>query len=101
MVDSGAAATGMATAEATMAVLVKNVFENASRLRGHIGKYTDAAKDKSGEGAACDPFVSGDDDARSGEPVTQPSRLDPRNPYEVPDPEEPIEYGPPATPYGQ
>jgi hypothetical protein len=103
VIDSGAAGTGVATCEATMAVLVKNVFENASRLRGHIDKYTEAAtEDSSGEGTACDPFVwVHDDPRRESEPVIPPKRLDPRNPYEVPDPEEPIEHGPPATPYGR
>jgi hypothetical protein len=105
VIDGGAAATGVATAEATTAILVKNVFENAARLREHIVKYNDAGvRDSSGEGTACDPFIQAQRPENSEEPpqpVIPPSSSLPDTTYTVPAPEEPIEHGPPATPYGQ
>lgn len=101
VLDGAAAAAGVATAEATMAILVKNALENAARVRGHIDKYSKAAiEDSSGEGSACDPFPV-DPEGLGKPPIIPPSRLDPRITYEVPAPEEPIEYGPPATPFGK
>jgi hypothetical protein len=105
VVDGGAAATGVATAEATMAVLVKNAFENAARIREHIDKYSRAASDDtSGEGGACDPFPAPPDVADPDHPtrrVVPPTRSLPDSRYTVPAPEEPIEFGPPAAPYGR
>lgn len=94
--DTAAAAAALATTDATMWILAENSVENALRIRRHIDKYETAAGDKSGDKeGACDAFVPPLEDQSN-----LPSRLNPGTPYTVPEPEEPPEYGPPATPYG-
>jgi hypothetical protein len=94
--DTVAAAGALATTDATMWILVKNSVENALEVHDWIAKYDGAAQDTSGDGGICGTFVDPDVDIGSG---TRPTRLDPEQPYTVPSPEDPIEYGPPLTPY--
>lgn len=111
--DCTAAAGALDVSGATMAVLVKNSVENATRIRGSTKRYEDAARDTSGN--PLDPCVgeafSVPDPQHElprpnpetplpepGEPI-QPKRSLPGTQYTVPDPEEPTVQAP-ATPYG-
>ncbi|WP_166907065.1 EspA/EspE family type VII secretion system effector [Mycobacterium sp. DL440] len=114
--DTVAAATATGIAGSAIGVLFKNSLENASRIRDHLGGYEGAAKDTSGKPmGGCEVFAVPDQDdpdeqlARpkketplpdSHAPTKAPSRSDSKTTYTVPSPEEPIVYGPPATPYG-
>lgn len=119
VLDSGAAATALGISGSALAVLVKNSIENASRIRSHLDGYEAAAKDTSGKPmGGCEVFaVPEQDNPNKPEetlprpkketplpdlhgPVAAPTRSKPGEPYTVPSPEEPIVYGPPATPYG-
>lgn len=94
--DAAAASAALTTTNATMAILVKNSIENAVGIRGWLEEYADAATDTSGAGGVCGTFVKPDVDVGEG---TLPRRLNPSQPYDVPLPEEPPEWGPPAAPY--
>jgi hypothetical protein len=111
--DCAAAAGALDVSGATMAVLVKNSLENATRIRGSAKRYEDAARDTSGN--PLDPCVgevfSVPDQQHElprpnpetplpdpGEP-TQPKRSLPGTQYTVPGREEPPVQAP-ATPYG-
>ncbi|WP_234820670.1 EspA/EspE family type VII secretion system effector [Mycolicibacterium goodii] len=108
--DMTVAAGAIQTANVTMAILTKNVIENAARVKQHIGTYEKAQDDTSGEVNACDPFAiptnelpRPDDSTKLPTPkadgtVDQPKRTLPETPFIMPEPEEPFEYGPPATP---
>jgi hypothetical protein len=111
--DCTAAVGALDVAGATMAVLVKNSLENATRIRGSAQRYENAARDTSGN--PLDPCVgevfSVPDQQHepprpnpetplpeSGEP-TEPKRSLPGTQYTVPEPEDPPVQAP-ATPYG-
>ncbi|WP_235624062.1 EspA/EspE family type VII secretion system effector [Mycolicibacterium goodii] len=105
--DMTVAGLAVQSANVTMAILTKNVIENAARVKRHAGDYETAQKDTSGEVNACDPFsvpktpLPRDDKAtelpEAGSDVP-PKRTLPETPFTMPEPEEPFEYGPPATP---
>jgi len=108
--DMTVAGLAVQSANVTMAILTKNVIENAARVKKHAGTYTDVQDDTSGEVNACDPFAIPKDDLPRGDDSTKlptpngngtvdpPSRTLPETPFTMPEPEEPIQYGPPATP---
>lgn len=114
--DTAVATATLATAGTTLTILVKNSLENANRIRGHLGGYEAALKDKSGMPLGAKPFPvpdaghmpprltdkdqPGPKMPAEGTPVTDPTRKDPNGKYTPPSPEEPIPTGPPATPYG-
>jgi hypothetical protein len=95
--DAAAASAALATTNAAMAILVTNSIENALNVRRRLTDYSTAADDTSGEAAGCGTFVKPSEDIGDH---TRPTRLNPKKPYTVPSPEEPPEWGPPATPYG-
>lgn len=96
--DMAAASAALATTDVTMAILVKNSLENASRVNEYIDRYTDvtdfAAQDPTASAGPCGPFVS-----PTADQADLPGRLKPGATYAPPTPEEPIDWGPPATPY--
>lgn len=108
--DMTVAGLAVQSANVTMAILTKNVIENAARVKQHAGIYADAQDDTSGEVNACDPFAiptnelpRPDDSTKLPTPkevgtVDQPKRTLPETPFTMPEPEEPIEFGPPAVP---
>lgn len=119
LLDTTAAAAALGISGSALTVLVKNSIENAWRIRGHLDGYDAAAKDTSGKPmGGCEVFsVPEQGDPEKPEetlprpkketplpdphvPVQAPTRSKPGEPYTVPSPEEPIVYGPPATPYG-
>jgi hypothetical protein len=111
--DCTAAVGALDVAGATMAVLVKNSLENATRIRGSAQRYEDAARDTSG--TPLDPCVGEvfsvpDQEHELPRPNpetplpgpnedTQPKRSLPGTQYTVPEPEDPPVQAP-ATPYG-
>lgn len=96
--DAAAAAAGLAQAGYALEELVRASLSNAATIRGHTEHYQSAATEKlSLPSQACAPFVLPGVDLAQGH---LPERLDPEQPYEVPEPIEPPEFGPPATPYG-
>lgn len=112
--DATASAGALAIAGGALGILVKNSIENASRIREHLHDYATAAGDTSGNpDGGCEVFTLPDKDHELAIPdnvatplpapnsgTTPPSRSKTAETYTVPSPEEPIEYGPPATPYG-
>ncbi|MGW4099254.1 EspA/EspE family type VII secretion system effector [Mycobacterium sp. NPDC004974] len=118
LLDTAAAATATGIAGDAIGKLLANSVQNALRIRDHLDGYEGAAKDTSGKPmGGCEVFAvpeQGDPDKPDETlprpkketalpdlhaPTKAPSRLDPKEPYTVPSPEEPIVYGPPATPY--
>lgn len=114
--DTAAAAAALGIAGTTMSVLVKNSVENALSIREHLDGYANGAKDTSGNpDGGCEIFAVPDpNDEKQQLPrhdqratplpdpangTRPPSRSLPTTEYTVPSPEEPIVYGPPATPY--
>ncbi|WP_067854940.1 EspA/EspE family type VII secretion system effector [Mycolicibacterium wolinskyi] len=114
--DTAAAAAALGIAGTTMSILVKNSVENALSIREHLDGYANGARDTSGNpDGGCEIFAAPDPndekqqlprhdqratplpDPASG--TRPPSRSLPTTEYTVPSPEEPIVYGPPATPY--
>jgi hypothetical protein len=95
--DAAAASAALTTTNATMAILVKNSIENSFNIRDWLDGYTDAAQDSSGAGGDCGTFVEPSEDIGD---ETRPTRLKPDEPYDVPSPEEPPDWSPPAAPYG-
>ncbi|MGH3644653.1 MAG: EspA/EspE family type VII secretion system effector [Mycobacterium sp.] len=96
--DAAAASAALATTNTTMLILANNALENASRVREHLSKYNDtveaAARDAPSDVGPDMPFV----DPRTDQ-ADLPGRIQPGAEHTTPSPEEPIEYGPPATPY--
>lgn len=97
--DLAAAAAALATTTTTMGILVKNVAENAWRLRSHVNAYEDAAGHKlepvmdHGIPAVGAAFVPQRDDLDG-----RPSRVDPDKPSNGwPEPERP-RGNPPVAP---
>ncbi|AWT57263.1 EspA/EspE family type VII secretion system effector [Mycolicibacterium smegmatis] len=105
--DMTVAGLAVQSANVAMAILTKNVIENAARVKEHAGTYALVAEDTSGEQAACDPFAVPKSPLPRGRDATElpeagsdapPKRTLPETPFTMPEPEEPFEYGPPATP---
>jgi hypothetical protein len=111
--DCSAAALALDVAGATMAVLVKNSLENATRIQSHVEHYEKPAQDTSGtplDACGGEVFPVPDGDLPGGDkrasPVPdpkggthQPTRSLPDTQYTVPEPEDPPVQAP-ATPYG-
>ncbi|OHT78453.1 EspA/EspE family type VII secretion system effector [Mycobacterium syngnathidarum] len=114
--DTAAATTATGIAGDAIGRLLANSVQNALRIRDHLDGYENGARDTSGNpDGACEVFSMPKNpeeelpryDKMADKlpedpygPIEAPSRLDPTKPYTVPSPEEPIVYGPPATPYG-
>jgi hypothetical protein len=103
--DVAAAGSGLEAASATLAILVKNSLENASRIRSRIELYEAAAKDTSGNSmGGCDVFSIPDEQLPGNNASTPmpdpadgtipPSRSLPGTKYTVPELEEPIPQPP-------
>ena len=118
LLDLAAASTATMIAGTTMEILLKNSYENARSLKSQLSVYELAGKDTSGNPETCDGevFTIPDDEHQLADPApdvidtrlpdpsagtTPPSRSNPDTKYTVPSPEDPPEYGPPATPYGR
>lgn len=116
LLDTAAAATATGIAADAIGKLFTNSVQNALRIRDQLDGYEGAAKDTSGKPmGGCEVFAVPDQDdpderlARPKKetplpdlhaPTKAPTRSLPETKYTVPSPEEPIVYGPPATPYG-
>lgn len=104
--DMTVAGLAVQSANVTMAILTKNVIENAARVKKHAGAYKTVQEDTSGDVNACDPFSIPKTPLPRGDKATElpeagsdpPKRTLPETPFTMPEPEEPIEFGPPATP---
>lgn len=96
IVDGGAAATGLASAERVLHTLVTDSVERGGKIRAQLDLYARAFEHEPLDEAHCDgPFVTPELDRSPG---GKPRRFD--NPeYTVPEPVEPWEHGPPAIPY--
>ncbi|OBA93095.1 hypothetical protein A5666_02915 [Mycolicibacterium fortuitum] len=116
LLDTAAAATATGIAADAIGKLLTNSVQNALRIRDQLDGYEGAAKDTSGKPmGGCEVFsmpknpeeelprydrVADKLPEDPYSPVAPPSRSLPETKYTVPSPEEPIVYGPPATPYG-
>lgn len=95
IMDMATASAALAVSQNAMRSLVAKSLENAGKIRNQQRAYQDAAEQELPGGDACAPFVDPRIDIQDGH---RPSRLDPEEPYLVPDPEGPTVEYPPATP---
>ncbi|MEW2479716.1 EspA/EspE family type VII secretion system effector [Mycobacterium sp. NPDC049093] len=116
LLDTAAAATATGIAGSAIGVLFKNSLENAWRIRDQLDGYENGARDTSGNpDGACEVFSMPKNPEEElprydrladklpedpYSPIEAPTRSRPETKYTVPSPEDPIVYGPPATPYG-
>ncbi|MCB0931378.1 MAG: hypothetical protein KDB71_05695 [Mycobacterium sp.] len=93
--DTTAAAGATAAMQATMLSLFQASVSNAAQIRQSTNDYDPALKDHTGDGRLCgsDIFVKQNEDLER-----LPTRLKSNAPYELPAPEEPPQWGPPAQP---
>jgi EspA/EspE family len=94
--DLATAAAAVATSQQAVRTLVWNSLQNAAKVREQDDAYQQAAGQEFPSGDACSPFL--DDPRTDISDGHRPSRLDPEEPYTVPEPEgPPVDY-PPARP---
>lgn len=92
-VDAAAAGSATVAMQSAMLSLFQESVRNAGKIRQEVDKYDQALGVRSGDGGLCGSYVFVDQETDRGE---LPRRLRPGAGYEVPNPEEPPQWGPPA-----